>query len=126
MLSAALSWKALRNLFAQGEVAHRLAPDLIPATTLTLAASIQQWSFLSFLAVFELGSLLCATAVDTNMFIGGRAIAGAGGSGVVLGAFSIVSFLIPLVQRPSQYRHSFSQRLRAAMVTTELLTNNTY
>ncbi len=59
-----------------------------------------QWTFLSFFAIFELGSLLCATAVNSDMFIAGRAVAGAGGSGVVLGAFSIVSHIIPLVQRP--------------------------
>lgn len=61
-----------------------------------------QWAFLSFFALFEIGSLLCATAVDSNMFICGRAVAGAGGAGIILGAFSIVSYLIPLHQRPRE------------------------
>ncbi|KAL7905469.1 major facilitator superfamily domain-containing protein [Trichoderma velutinum] len=59
-----------------------------------------KWTFLSFFAVFELGSLLCATAVSSNMFIGGRAVAGAGGAGIVSGAFSIVAFIAPLPKRP--------------------------
>ncbi|KAH8125755.1 major facilitator superfamily domain-containing protein [Trichoderma asperelloides] len=59
-----------------------------------------KWTFLSFFAVFELGSLLCATAVSSNMFIGGRAVAGAGGAGIVSGAFSIVAFIAPLQKRP--------------------------
>ncbi len=42
------------------------------------------------------------------MFIAGRAVAGAGGSGVVLGSFSIVSFIIPLVQRPCELASRFS------------------
>ncbi|KAM0477021.1 hypothetical protein ACHAPX_005980 [Trichoderma viride] len=59
-----------------------------------------KWTFLSFFAVFELGSLLCAVAVSSNMFIGGRAVAGAGGAGIVSGAFSIVAFIAPLKKRP--------------------------
>lgn len=34
------------------------------------------------------------------MFIGGRAVAGAGGAGIVSGAFSIVAFIAPLEKRP--------------------------
>jgi MFS family permease len=34
------------------------------------------------------------------MFIGGRAVAGAGGAGIVSGAFSIVAFIAPLKKRP--------------------------
>ncbi|KAL6815036.1 major facilitator superfamily domain-containing protein [Trichoderma sp. SZMC 28015] len=59
-----------------------------------------KWTFLTFFAVFELGSLLCATATSSNMFIGGRAVAGAGGAGIVSGAFSIVAFIAPLEKRP--------------------------
>ncbi|KKP06725.1 hypothetical protein THAR02_01214 [Trichoderma harzianum] len=59
-----------------------------------------QWSFITFFAVFELGSLLCAVAVNSNMFIGGRAVAGLGGSGILLGALSIIAYIIPLNKRP--------------------------
>ncbi|KAL7953842.1 major facilitator superfamily domain-containing protein [Trichoderma compactum] len=50
---------------------------------------MSMWTFLTFFAVFELGSLLCATAVSSKMFIGGRAVAGAGGAGIVSGAFPL-------------------------------------
>jgi MFS family permease len=55
--------------------------------------------FLSFLAIFEFGSLLCATAVNSPMLIIGRAIAGVGGAGVSTGAFSIVAASLPLQKR---------------------------
>ncbi|KAL7935658.1 major facilitator superfamily domain-containing protein [Trichoderma chlorosporum] len=59
-----------------------------------------KWTFLTFFAIFELGSLLCAAAVSSNMLIGGRAVAGAGGAGIVSGAFSIIAFIAPLEKRP--------------------------
>ncbi|KAL6789516.1 major facilitator superfamily domain-containing protein [Trichoderma sp. SZMC 28013] len=74
--------------------------SLQPLSGKLFATFSLKWTFLGFFALFELGSLLCATAVNSNMFICGRAIAGAGGAGIVSGAFSIVCFIIPLVQRP--------------------------
>lgn len=56
--------------------------------------------FLGCLAVFELGSLLCALAVNSPMLIVGRAIAGIGAAGCFTGAFCIVAVSIPLVKRP--------------------------
>lgn len=56
--------------------------------------------FLGCLAVFELGSLLCALAVNSPMLIVGRAIAGVGAAGCFTGAFCIVAVSIPLVKRP--------------------------
>lgn len=47
-------------------------------------------SYICFLALFELGSLLCATSVSSAMFIIGRAVAGVGSSGLVNGALTIV------------------------------------
>ncbi|KAI1419238.1 major facilitator superfamily domain-containing protein [Xylaria sp. FL1777] len=58
-------------------------------------------SFLIFFAVFEIGSLLCATAVSSNMFIVGRAIAGLGGAGIINGALTIVSGSSPMEKRPA-------------------------
>ncbi|KAI0198064.1 major facilitator superfamily domain-containing protein [Astrocystis sublimbata] len=57
-------------------------------------------SFLIFFAVFEIGSLLCATAVSSNMFIVGRAIAGFGGAGIINGALTIISGSSPMGKRP--------------------------
>ncbi|KAJ5542991.1 hypothetical protein N7535_005415 [Penicillium sp. DV-2018c] len=56
--------------------------------------------FLGCLAVFELGSLLCALAVNSPMLIVGRAIAGVGAAGCFTGAMCIVAVSIPLVKRP--------------------------
>lgn len=46
------------------------------------------------------GSILCAASANSNMFIGGRAIAGFGAAGVLQGALSIISQVVPLEKRP--------------------------
>jgi MFS family permease len=53
------------------------------------------------MAIFELGSLLCATAVNSQMLIVGRAIAGIGAAGCFTGAFTIVASSMPLEKRPA-------------------------
>lgn len=58
-----------------------------------------KWSFLSFFAVFEVGSLLCGAAVNSPMLIVGRAIAGLGGSGVLSGGLTILASCLPLNKR---------------------------
>ncbi|KAM7202702.1 putative HC-toxin efflux carrier [Rhypophila sp. PSN 637] len=50
--------------------------------------------------VFELGSILCAAANGSNMFIVGRAVAGLGAAGLLQGALSIISQVVPLEKRP--------------------------
>ena len=59
-----------------------------------------QYSFMSAMALFELGSLICAVSVSSKMFIVGRAIAGCGGSGIYNGALTIIVSLAPLSARP--------------------------
>ena len=59
-----------------------------------------QYTFLSFLAVFELGSLLCGVANSFKMLIVGRAVAGLGSSGLVNGALTIMAACVPLEKRP--------------------------
>jgi MFS family permease len=61
-----------------------------------------KWTYIFFLAVFEFGSLICATAVSSVMLIVGRAIAGMGAAGLFSGALVIVSHMIPLRQRPGK------------------------
>ncbi|QDS74138.1 hypothetical protein FKW77_001124 [Venturia effusa] len=68
-------------------------------------------TFLSFLLLFEIGSVLCGAALNSNMLIVGRAVAGLGGSGLVNGALTIVAASIPMHKRPAMIGiiMSFSQ-----------------
>ncbi|KAF2148175.1 putative MFS multidrug transporter [Myriangium duriaei CBS 260.36] len=56
--------------------------------------------FLVFLLVFELGSLLCAIATSSKMFMVGRAVAGMGASGLQNGALTIIAGCAPMTKRP--------------------------
>ena len=56
--------------------------------------------FLSVIALFELGSLICGVAPTSNALIVGRAIAGLGSAGVFNGGVIIISRTVPLVRRP--------------------------
>ncbi|KJK79855.1 hypothetical protein H634G_04094 [Metarhizium anisopliae BRIP 53293] len=60
-----------------------------------------KWSFLTFFAIFEFGSVLCGAAVSSDMLIVGRAIAGFGSAGIINGAITIISSCAPLEKRPS-------------------------
>lgn len=57
-------------------------------------------SYLTFLAIFCFGSLICGTAVSSVMLIVGRAIAGIGGSGLANGAMTIMAVEGPPEKRP--------------------------
>ncbi|THV48123.1 hypothetical protein BGAL_0267g00130 [Botrytis galanthina] len=59
-----------------------------------------KYTFLVAIGIFELGSLICATAVSSNMLIVGRAIAGAGVGGLFTGSIIIVVYSLPLRKRP--------------------------
>ncbi|RYP09460.1 hypothetical protein DL764_001285 [Monosporascus ibericus] len=56
-------------------------------------------SYLLYLFVFEMGSLVCALAPSSRALIAGRAIAGLGASGVFAGGFTIIASIIPLHKR---------------------------
>ncbi|KAH8888156.1 MFS general substrate transporter [Thozetella sp. PMI_491] len=60
-----------------------------------------KWTFLTFIFIFELGSLLCASASSSRMLIIGRAVAGLGSAGLLNGAFTIVSCITRPAQRAS-------------------------
>jgi MFS family permease len=66
---------------------------------------MQKYTFLSFLAVFEIGSVLCGTAVDSNMLIIGRTVAGLGVSGLMNGGLTIIAACVPIHKRPGQFLH---------------------
>ncbi|KAJ5090236.1 Major facilitator superfamily domain general substrate transporter [Penicillium argentinense] len=73
---------------------------LQPTSGKLLASFNLKWTFISCIAVFELGSLLCALSINSPMLIIGRAIAGAGAAGCLTGAFCIVAVSLPLEKRP--------------------------
>ncbi|RAK76157.1 MFS general substrate transporter [Aspergillus fijiensis CBS 313.89] len=52
-----------------------------------------RWTYLAFYVIFLLGSLICGVANSSRMFIIGRAVAGAGGSGVVSGGLSVIAMI---------------------------------
>ncbi|KAL3417431.1 HC-toxin efflux carrier TOXA 15 [Phlyctema vagabunda] len=58
-----------------------------------------KYTFILSIACNMIGSLLCATAAGSAMFIVGRAIAGLGAAGITAGCFNIVVRLSPLRRR---------------------------
>lgn len=56
--------------------------------------------FLISIFIFLVGSLLCATATSSIMFIVGRAVTGLGFSGEMAGCFAVVVHILPLNRRP--------------------------
>ncbi|OLN81036.1 putative HC-toxin efflux carrier TOXA 25 [Colletotrichum chlorophyti] len=59
-----------------------------------------KWTFLCFLFLFEIGSLICGVAVSSDMLIVGRAVAGMGSAGLFNGALTIIGATVPLQRRP--------------------------
>src|SRR5262245_25542434 len=59
-----------------------------------------KWVFIVSVAIFEIGSLLCATAPNSPAFVVGRAVAGLGSAGVMAGMVMLTVDLIPLRKRP--------------------------
>ena len=51
--------------------------------------------FVMALIIFEVGSLVCATAPKSSVFIIGRAIAGLGVAGIFCGALMCVLSILP-------------------------------
>lgn len=58
-------------------------------------------SFVVAVAIFEIGSLICAVAPSSTAFIVGRAIAGVGGAGVSSGGTVILAFCAEPKKRPT-------------------------
>ncbi|KAJ5529409.1 hypothetical protein N7527_002802 [Penicillium freii] len=59
-----------------------------------------KYVFLAALLIFEIGSVVCATASSSHTFIGGRALAGLGSAGIQAGTTLILAESVPLRQRP--------------------------
>jgi hypothetical protein len=56
--------------------------------------------YLSAIAIFELGSLICAVAQNSVTLIVGRAVAGVGSAALFSGALIILAYSVPLEKRP--------------------------
>jgi MFS family permease len=59
-----------------------------------------RWSFLAAVALFAIGSLICALAPMSSILIFGRAVAGCGSAGILTGSFVVVAHSVPLQKRP--------------------------
>lgn len=59
-----------------------------------------KWVFISTVALFELGSLVCGVAPSINVLIFGRALAGIGASGIFSSCVTIIAEICPLEKRP--------------------------
>jgi MFS family permease len=56
--------------------------------------------YLSAIALFEMGSVVCGAAPNSNAFIVGRAIAGIGSAGIYSGTVILIAQVVPLHKRP--------------------------
>ncbi|KAF2482480.1 major facilitator superfamily domain-containing protein [Neohortaea acidophila] len=59
-----------------------------------------KWTFLVAMAIFMVGSAVCASAANSNIFIVGRAITGVGSAGILSGSFVTIAHAVPLPKRP--------------------------
>ncbi|KAK3318234.1 major facilitator superfamily domain-containing protein [Apodospora peruviana] len=59
-----------------------------------------KWVFLTSVALFELGSLICGVAPNSTALIVGRAVTGLGSAGILSGSIVLTVHIIPLRQRP--------------------------
>ncbi|KAJ6109918.1 Major facilitator superfamily domain general substrate transporter [Penicillium sp. IBT 16267x] len=64
------------------------------------AAYNGKWLYIGFLALFMAGSALCGSAPNRNTMIVGRAMAGAGGSGMYFGVLTQLSVNTTVSERP--------------------------
>ncbi|KAK3946264.1 major facilitator superfamily domain-containing protein [Diplogelasinospora grovesii] len=58
-----------------------------------------KWTYLGALVIFEAGSVICAAAPSSPVFIVGRAVAGVGGAGLASGGNNIVALVVPIDKR---------------------------
>lgn len=58
-----------------------------------------KWVYLTAIAIFELGSLVCGVAPTSTALIVGRAVAGLGSAGIFSGALIIIAYTVPLEKR---------------------------
>jgi fucose permease len=59
-----------------------------------------KYTYLVALLIFEVGSIICAAATSSPMFIVGRAVAGAGAAALFSGGMTIIGYSVALRKRP--------------------------
>lgn len=69
--------------------------------------------FLTFVLLFELGSLLCAVASSSAFLIVGRVVAGLGASGIINGAMTMLAAAVPAEKSPGTSAISLVQENNA-------------
>jgi len=62
-----------------------------------------KYTFIAAIVIFEIGSLVCATAPNSIALIMGRAVAGVGVGGLFSGAIVILAYCLPLRKRPAAF-----------------------
>ena len=66
-----------------------------------------KYTYLTALAIFEIGSAVCGAAPHSTALIIGRAVAGLGSAGIFSGAILIVANTVPLRKRPTYMVRKF-------------------
>lgn len=59
-----------------------------------------KWTYICALVLFEVGSVICAAALNSVAFIIGRAVAGLGASGIFCGALVLLAYTVEMKKRP--------------------------
>ncbi|KAG9516412.1 MFS general substrate transporter, partial [Aureobasidium melanogenum] len=98
---------AISNQFDSfGDIAWYESGFLLPLCALQLSFGLvytyypAKWVLVILVSVFEIGSVVCASAPTSNALIVGRVIQGIGGAGIASGAIILISMLVPLQARP--------------------------
>ncbi|KAJ4296465.1 hypothetical protein N0V90_006510 [Kalmusia sp. IMI 367209] len=79
-----------------------------------------KYTYLFALVLFEVGSVICAAATSSPMFIVGRAVAGAGAAALFSGGMTIIGYAVPLRKR-AIYIAALSSMFGIASVVGPLL-----
>ncbi|KAM7203150.1 MFS general substrate transporter [Naviculisporaceae sp. PSN 640] len=77
-------------------------------------------TYLSALIIFEVGSIICAAAPNSTVFIVGRAIAGVGGAALFSGGMNILALVTPIHKR-AMYNSLLTSMFGIASVVGPLL-----
>lgn len=59
-----------------------------------------QQTYITFMTTYTVGSAICGSATSSKMLIGGRAVQGVGGAGILNGAFTVIASTAPEGQKP--------------------------
>lgn len=89
-----------------GDIAWYESGFLLPLCALQLSFGLvytyypSKWVLVILVSIFEIGSIICASAPSSNALIVGRVVQGVGGAGIGSGAIILISKLVPLQARP--------------------------